>query len=97
MQRPWFMTPWFALALMTLLVGAGHLHAESPLEAMVQQALQNNPGLKAQRAKIAAAQRVKRRQTGISIADTTWDKITAVAAQYQVSLDDLVPPAPASH
>jgi outer membrane protein TolC len=58
MQRPWFMTPCFALALMTLLVGAGHLHAELPLEAMVQQALQNNPGLKAQRAKIAAAQQV---------------------------------------
>jgi LDH2 family malate/lactate/ureidoglycolate dehydrogenase len=44
-----------------------------------------------------AAQRLKRQQTGISIADATWDKIAAVAAQYQVKLNDLVPPAQASH
>lgn len=58
MQRPLFTIPLFALALIALLVGASHLHAESPLETLVQQALQNNPGLKAQRAKIAAAQQV---------------------------------------
>jgi len=58
MQRPLFTIPLFALALIALLVGTSHLHAESPLETLVQQALQNNPGLKAQRAKIAAAQQV---------------------------------------
>jgi outer membrane protein TolC len=34
------------------------LRAQSPLEPLVQQALQNNPALKAQRAKVAAAQQV---------------------------------------
>ncbi len=37
-----------------------------------------------------AAQREKRIQTGISVADATWDKIMAVAAEGHVSLDDIL-------
>jgi len=58
MQPRLFMVRRFALALTALLLGAGRFQAQSPLETLVQQALQNNPGLKAQRAKIAAARQV---------------------------------------
>jgi len=36
-----------------------------------------------------AAQRLQHLQAGVTIADATWDKIAAIATQYQVGLDDL--------
>jgi len=51
-------TRFMAPILLMLIGGAGRLHAQSPLESLVQQALRNNPGLKAQRAKVEAARQV---------------------------------------
>ncbi len=57
-QRQWQITQIIVSVLLALFASGGNLRAQSPLEPLVQRALLNNPGLKAQRSRVEAARQV---------------------------------------